>query len=313
MPAISVIVPVYNTEKYLDRCVKSIINQTFSDFELILVDDGSPDYSGILCDKWSKKDSRIKVIHQQNAGAGAARNAGIKNATGRYIGFVDSDNWIELNMYQTLYDAITKYKTEVAMVRMKTCKNYVEPLKRTENKYNITVKDRDEMLARFFRIHGEDSSIIDVGPKLIDKRILDNFNFVEGTICEDVYASFEFIIRSERTAVIGAELYDYFYNPMGVTRGKVSIKDFEYIDAYKRILDIVNEEYPQFVPFAEMSWIRSYFTVLSKMKLFGYDKNDRELKKKYHELKNFVRNHFMQLLTYDMPITRKILLVIVCI
>lgn len=313
MPAISIIVPVYNAEKYLNRCVKSIINQTFSDFELILVDDGSPDNSGILCDEWSKKDARIKVIHQKNAGAGAARNAGIKNATGRYIGFVDSDNWIELNMYQTLYDAITKYKTEVAMVRMKTCKNYVEPLKWTENKYNITVKDRDEMLARFFRIHGEDSSIIDVGPKLIDKRILDNFNFVEGTICEDVYASFEFIIRSERTAVIGAELYDYFYNPMGVTRGKVSIKDFEYIDAYKRILDIVNEEYPQFVPFAEMSWIRSYFTVLSKMKLFGYDKNDRELKKKYHELKNFVRNHFMQLLTYDMPITRKILLVIVCI
>lgn len=102
MSEISIIVPVYNAEKYLDRCVESILGQTFSDFELILVDDGSPDNSGKLCDKWAKKDHRIKVVHQANKGAGAARNAGLRIAEGRYIGFVDSDNWIEVNMYQIL-------------------------------------------------------------------------------------------------------------------------------------------------------------------------------------------------------------------
>lgn len=91
---ISVIVPVYNVEKYLSRCIDSIISQTFSDFELILVDDGSTDSSGKICDEYGKKDGRVKVIHKKNGGQSSARNAGIENSTGEYISFVDSDDWI---------------------------------------------------------------------------------------------------------------------------------------------------------------------------------------------------------------------------
>ena len=101
-PKISVIVPVYKVEKYLDKCVESIVNQTYKNLEIILVDDGSPDNCPAMCDEWAEKDERIRVIHKENGGLADARNAGMDIATGDYIGFVDSDDWIEPNMYEVL-------------------------------------------------------------------------------------------------------------------------------------------------------------------------------------------------------------------
>ena len=101
-PLVSVIVPIYNTEKYLDRCIKSIVNQTYKNLEIILVDDGSPDNCPSICDNWARIDSRINVIHQKNSGVSAARNAALDLASGEYIGFVDSDDFIEPDMYSLL-------------------------------------------------------------------------------------------------------------------------------------------------------------------------------------------------------------------
>ena len=97
---ISVIVPVYNVEKYLNKCIESIVNQTYTNLEIILVDDGSPDNCPNICDEWAKKDSRIKVIHQRNSGGGAARNIGLDNANGSMISFIDSDDFISTDMYE---------------------------------------------------------------------------------------------------------------------------------------------------------------------------------------------------------------------
>ena len=102
-PSVSIIVPVYGVEKYLDRCVESLVKQTLTDIEIILVDDGSPDNCPRMCDDWAHRDSRIKVIHKPNAGQGFARNSGIEIATGEYIAFVDSDDYVEPDTYATLY------------------------------------------------------------------------------------------------------------------------------------------------------------------------------------------------------------------
>ena len=115
MKLISVIVPVYNVEKYLTRCVQSIINQTYTNLEIILVDDGSPDSSPEMCDEFAKKDSRIKVIHKENAGLGHARNDGLKIATGEYVTFIDSDDWISLEHIEKLYNAIAKYDADISL------------------------------------------------------------------------------------------------------------------------------------------------------------------------------------------------------
>ncbi|MCI5606734.1 MAG: glycosyltransferase [Treponema sp.] len=107
-PKISIIVPVYNVEKYLKRCIDSILAQTFTDFECILIDDGSPDNCPAICDEYAKADKRIKVIHQENKGVSAARNAGLDTAKGEWIGFVDSDDWIEPNMYEQMLGSVNK-------------------------------------------------------------------------------------------------------------------------------------------------------------------------------------------------------------
>lgn len=110
---VTVIVPVYNVEKYLDRCVKSIVRQTYKDLEIILIDDGSPDRCPEMCDAWKLKDSRIKVIHKKNAGLGYARNTGIDNATGKYLCFVDSDDYIAPDTIEKAYYCAVQYNADI--------------------------------------------------------------------------------------------------------------------------------------------------------------------------------------------------------
>lgn len=113
-PLISVIVPIYNVEKYLVRCVDSIVNQTYKNLEIILVDDGSPDRCPQMCDDYAEKDSRIKVVHKKNGGLSDARNAGMAVATGEYISFIDSDDWIETSMFELLLNNIFQYDCEIS-------------------------------------------------------------------------------------------------------------------------------------------------------------------------------------------------------
>ena len=115
MPKVSIVVPVYKAEKYLVRCVKSLSNQTLKDIEIILVDDGSPDNCGHMCDEFEKTDSRIKVVHKKNGGLSSARNAGLEVATGETVGFVDSDDDVELTMYEELYETLISNQTDFVM------------------------------------------------------------------------------------------------------------------------------------------------------------------------------------------------------
>lgn len=310
MPEISIIVPVYNTEKYLDRCIRSITEQTFSDFELILIDDGSKDNSGFICDEWEKKDSRIKVIHQKNAGAGAARNAGLRVAKGEYIGFVDSDDWIEPQMYEVMYNAIEKYSADVGMCNISSRTEFSMHESYDNRKFPFELKNQEEMLSIFFRVHGE-KGILSVCQRLIHKSVLKDFMFVEGTISEDVSAAYYFITHSQRTVVTNFSFYNYYNNKKGVTKSPVTMKDIEYIEAFKRIFWDVKKRIPKFERYAYINYIRANYTILSKMDLFGYDSNDQDLNNKHKELKQIVRKNFYVLLKWPMPISRKLLLLYV--
>lgn len=138
MPKVSVIVPIYNVEKYLDRCMESLLNQTLKDIEIIMVDDGSPDNCPKMCDEYAKKDRRVKVVHKKNAGLGLARNSGLDIATGEYVAFVDSDDYVDLGMYEKLYEAAEKNDTEAVFcgfkkefspnrfIECKECETYTE-------------------------------------------------------------------------------------------------------------------------------------------------------------------------------------------
>ena len=312
MTLISVIVPVYKAEKYIERCIFSILRQTFQNIEVILVDDGSPDKSGEICDMWALKDKRIKVIHQKNAGAGAARNAGLRVAKGEYIGFVDSDDWIEPQMYEVMYNAIEKYSADVGMCNISSRTEFSMHESYDNRKFPFEVKNQDEMLSIFFRVHGE-KGILSVCRRLIHKSVLKDFMFVEGTISEDVSAAYYFITHSQRTVVTNFSFYNYYNNKKGVTKSPVTMKDIEYIEAFKRIFLDVKKRIPKFERYAYINYIRANYTILSKMDLFGYDSNDQDLNNKHKELKQIVRKNFYALLKCPMPFSRKILLIIVCI
>ena len=120
-PKVSVIVPVYNVEKYLDRCMESLLNQTLKDIEIIMVDDGSPDNCPKMCDEYARKDSRVRVIHKKNAGLGMARNSGLEVATGEYVAFVDSDDYVSCEMYEAMYNAIVIHDADAVLCGM--CKD----------------------------------------------------------------------------------------------------------------------------------------------------------------------------------------------
>lgn len=311
---ISIIIPIYKVEKYLDRCLESVANQTYQNLEIILVDDGSPDECPQMCDEWAEKDQRIKVIHKKNGGAGSARNAGIDASTGSYIMFVDADDWVDLSICEILHDLLIKNPgSDMALSGIKMVSEFTG-IDKTSNADLIEGSkiDTDGLLEEFFRIHGENSNY-GVCSKLLSKNLFQTFRFKIGTISEDVLAVYYFYTHCTSAIETDKPLYSYFYNGGGVTRARVTEKDFEYIRSFEVIKKDIKEKHKEFLDYAEMNVIRANYTILSKMKLYGYDKQDVELVNQYKKMQKIVRRNFWKLMKWKMPFSRKVLLIYDCI
>lgn len=243
-PEISIIVPVYKVEKYLKKCVDSILNQTFKDFELILVDDGSPDNCGKICDEYAHKDSRVKVIHKENGGLSSARNAGLDIAQGEYIGFVDSDDWIEPDMYEILYKLIKKYKTNISICGIRTVKKNI-------NTYNITPKvnhiirlkrGKEEVLESRYSDNWISWSCCN---KLYSRVKIKGIRFIEGIIYEDVPFSIEVFNQISSYVYTDKKLYNYLQIGESITRNKISNKHLSLLKNTLYCYKITNYKYKQ--------------------------------------------------------------------
>lgn len=310
MPEISVIVPVYKAEQYLERCVKSILEQTYQNFELILVDDGSPDGSPILCDKWAEKDSRVHVIHKENGGASSARNAGLKTAKGNWIAFADSDDWLDRTALKTLYDLANQYNVPMAIGGMRVVQEYTDA--QTVAKQETVVLSRADLMSRFFRLNGEPDTH-SVCATLIRRDILEAYHFIEGKMNEDVEACYYLARKCEGAVYTNKPVYFYFKNVEGVTNSGFSKKKLDLLDVW----DIVQKQVEQFTPeysyACEMNCKRARFTLLTQMSLNGYDHHDPFMVETKRKLKREVRGAFWELMKWKMPISRKVLLVWECI
>lgn len=303
---ISIIVPVYNAEKYLDRCIESLIKQTYRNIEILLVNDGSKDKSGEICNNWSKRDNRIKVIHKENGGASSARNIGLENAIGDYIGFVDSDDTIECEMYERLYDLMCKYKVEMAICEKNNRK------KKSKDEYLVEKWGQEELLNHFFRVNGQ-TGVQHVGTRLIKKNILNNFRFIEGRMNEDVHASYYFATSVKDAVYTNEGFYNYFLNQEGVTNREFTEKNLDLLYIWDVVYNLTQKEAPEYVDVCNMNVKRARFTLLGQMLLHGYDKNNKNLQLIKKQLKSEVQNTFWELLRVKMSFSRKILLFIVCI
>ena len=310
MPEISVIVPVYKAEQYLKRCVKSILEQTYQDFELILVDDGSPDNSPSLCDEWAKNDNRIHVIHKENGGASSARNAGLKEATGNWVTFADSDDWLDKTALKTLYDLAKKYNVPMVIGGMRVVQEYTDT--KTTAKQDAVVLSRTDLMSRFFRLNGEPDTHR-VWGMIVQRNILDGYTFIEGKMNEDVEACYYLARKCEAAVYTDAPLYNYFKNVEGVTNSGFNKKKLDLLDIWDVVQKQVEQYTPEYSYACMMNCKRARFTLLTQMYLNGYDHRDPFMIETKKKLKNEVRGAFWKLLRWKMPVSRKLLLILLVV
>ncbi len=206
MDLISIIVPVYNMEKYLDRCVASILHQTYTNLEIILVDDGSSDNSPLMCDKYASQDNRIKVIHKKNGGLSDARNAGLEVATGSYIGYVDSDDWIEPDMYERMYMACAQNNADIAVCKYRAVfKDRI--IDRGSD--DLVVLTREELLNIYIFEHEKYVIYNSVWSKLFSRKLVEDMVFPVGRNSEDIMYTTRAFCRVKTAVYIDACLYNY--------------------------------------------------------------------------------------------------------
>lgn len=310
MPEISVIVPVYKAEQYLERCVKSILEQTYQSFELILVDDGSPDGSPILCDKWAEKDSRVHVIHKKNGGASSARNAGLKIAKGNWIAFADSDDWLDRNALKTLYDLANQYNVPMAIGGMRVVQKYTDAS--IVMKQEAKVLSNADLMSRFFRLNGEPDTHR-VWGIIVQRNILDGYTFIEGKMNEDVETCYYLARKCEGAVYTSKPVYFYFKNVEGVTNSGFSKKKLDLLDVWNIVQKQVEQFTPEYRYACEMNCKRARLTLLTQMSLNGYDHHDPFMIETKKRLKREVRKAFWELMRWKMPINRKIILTLVCL
>lgn len=235
MPQISVIIPVYKCEEYIEACVESILNQTFSDFEIILVDDGSPDASGKICDELAEKHSKITVVHQVNQGQAAARNNGVNKARGEWLHFVDSDDSLHPQMLESLYNAVSESNVKLAMCSAIQEEKIPEDFNRhKEIKFNTLKMTEDNILNL---CKNEKYYYWVVWGKLIHKSIYEKYPLTEGRIYEDNAIVCKWLCDAEKVAITDAPLYFYYINTQGTTKKAFTEKQLDVLWAFKEQID----------------------------------------------------------------------------
>lgn len=306
---VSVIIPVYNAELYLDRCIASVIGQSHRNWEMILVDDGSTDRSPHIARRWVECDCRIRYVRKENGGPSSARNLGLTMATGDYIHFLDSDDWIDPQTYARCAELIARYEAPDLVAFSAVATDFQRRV--TAQSETVQVLNKSEMFGYFFRIYGEPSNY-SIWDKLIRRSVLKGFSFPE-TMFEDVEASYEFYSRAASMVKTSAVFYYYFKNTSSITNSAVKAKDLDLLKVWNRLVQRTKTEHPEFYSAAIFNRKRADFTVLAKMLLKGYDKASPELCAMRPVLKKAVRENFWALLFGKMPISRKVLLILVAL
>lgn len=212
-PLISVIVPIYNVKQYMCQCIDSILAQDYMTLEIILVDDGSTDGSSDICDEYAKIDSRIKVIHKQNQGLSSARNAGLNVALGQYIGFVDSDDWIEPGMYSELISSINRYNSDIAICGY--FRDYATSSIARHFKYDVCYT-QSEALSKL--IEGNDIHDYAV-TKLYSTSLWNDIRYPIGRYFEDVLTTYKLFLKARKVSIVSSSLYHYRQRGGSIARG----------------------------------------------------------------------------------------------
>lgn len=230
-PKISIIVPIYNVEKYLPKCIDSILSQTFSDFELILVDDGSPDNCEEICDNYANIDSRIRVVHKENGGLSAARNTGIEMAKGQYLGFIDSDDYIDEKMYEVLYTNAISFSSDIIVCDfLKVFEDETQIKSKSKTNSKITHFTNKEALNQLYSKDKEQRWVI-VCNKLFKRTLFTNLAFKVGKLYEDEFIAHKLLYSCSKVTLITEPLYYYVQRKNSIVGSAFSVKKLDRVYA----------------------------------------------------------------------------------
>lgn len=274
MPKISVIVPVYNAEKFIVQCIESILNQSFNDLELILVNDGSPDNCGVICDEYAVRDSRVKAFHQENGGVCSARNTGLDNAEGEYVFFVDSDDYIHPDTLEILYNDLSAGDAHIAIGFMESDTSPVKMDNKTE-----VWKGKQGLIKGL----EDNPALYGCCNKLFKRDLIEDIRFVVGRkVHEDGYFNFLALIKLPTIVVRNKCTYVYRNNPDSASHAKFSDKFFDvlYFEELKR--NTINELFPELSEKTYNKLVKAHITML---RLFCNTK-DKKYKK---DIKNSIQ------------------------
>lgn len=252
-PLISIVVPVYNVEKYLDRCVESIVNQTYQNLEIILVDDGSNDNSGVKCDNWKRNDNRIVVIHKENGGQAEARNLGLQIAKGNLIGFVDSDDYIDKSMYDSMFRVLVENDSDIVECNMKRFHNQDDNCS-VSGSGEVIVMNREKAMKDFLL---EKHLQCTVPNMLIKSEIAKGVLFDVGKTHEDILWPYRVYLASDKVVYIDLTLYFYFQRANSTMNSDYSEKRFDGLDALKIRADLIKNDYPSLYNLAVKNYLGS--------------------------------------------------------
>lgn len=283
MAEISIIVPVYKVELYLHECIDSLICQTFTDIEIILVDDGSPDNCGKICDEYAKKDNRIKVIHKQNAGLSSARNSGLEIANGKYICFIDSDDYVSDDFCQILYELLDGTSYDYSVCGVNRFQDGDKPSRNLSNKIHTYTNDA------YLGLQLNKKREFGVWNKLYKREIFEQLRFKDGKLHEDVFFSGD-LAKNCRNGVIEVEQSCLFYRQR---KGSIVSQSSEkcspdLVDAGSYVTDIVKANYPDL--FYDSLWyaIRYTWTFVDKIYVAGSFRENRAF---MFALQRLIRTH----------------------
>ena len=295
MDLISVIVPVYKVEAYLDRCVQSIVDQTYQIFEIILVDDGSPDNCGAMCDAWAEKDNRIRVIHQKNAGSAKARNAGLDIANGQYIGFVDSDDYIHPEMYQYLYRILHETESCIAECGYYPTEGNVFPSEEIADE--IRTFNTEEALRENIR---DQICRQLLWNKLYIRGAIGDLRMVEGKVIDDEFFTYRVLAQANKIVVGGRKMYAYRQQDNSIMHQRYSLKRLGSVEARLERYLFLQKCFPDLLLEAG---INLQFTCLYHGQLALKHLEEPEKRQAIEELKNVIKR--IPLITKGLPLPHK--------
>lgn len=245
-PLISIIVPIYNVETYLERCVESLRTQTYANLEIILVDDGSPDGCPAICDAYAGKDIRIRVIHQENAGLSGARNAGIEIAKGEYLAFVDSDDYVTPDFIQSLYELLQETGCSIGQCRFAYVQG--EPLKSEPNP-SFRIYRGESLMEQLYGPEEEATYFVVAWNKLYRRELFENIRYPLGRIHEDEATTYRLFHQGRKLAFLDRTLYGYYTENTGSITSVFSEKRLQWLDAHEeRIAFFAKNGYERLLP-----------------------------------------------------------------